>query len=77
MTVKGIFFAKEHPVRKRFQVRENQITLLLETDDKEEALKVWRDSHKKQLDKFHEIYELRNGVYRGTNQFAPGDQVRW
>ena len=68
---------KEPSVRKRFQVRENQLRLLLETDDKEEAMRVWRESHRKDISKFHEVYELRNGVYEGTNQFAPGDRVRW
>jgi len=64
-------------VRKRFQVRENQSSLLLETDDKEEAMRVWRESHRKDISKFHEVYEWLDGMYHGTNQFAPGDQVRW
>jgi len=79
-------FKKEHGVRsggkvkqfKKYRVYEGN-KVLLETDDKVEAEKVWRDSHRKTPGKFHELHRWspEEGHYEGISQFAPGDKVRW
>jgi len=61
----------------KYQVRENQSHLLLETDDREEAMRVWRECHRICPNKYHEVYEFWDGMYNGICQFKPGDEVRW
>ena len=68
---------KVHKNRGKYRVYENQTTLLLETDDRDEAMKVWRESHRKKPDKYHEVEEWWDGKYNGICQFKPGDQVKW
>jgi len=60
----------------QYRVYENN-DILLETGDKEEAMGVWRESHRKNPYKFHEVHEFWDGKYHGICQFAPGDEVRW
>jgi len=62
-----------HP---KYRLYENN-DVLLETENKEEAMSKWRDSHRKSPDKFHEVHEWWDGKYHGICQFAPGDKVRW
>jgi hypothetical protein len=62
--------------RKQFQVREDQSTLLLETDIKEEAIAAWIAFHRQRPKRYHEVYELIDGVYIGFRQYKPGDIVR-
>ena len=59
-------------MKKKYRVYEGN-KVLLETDDKEEAMRVWREAHRKQLNKFHEVHEYWDGRYNGTSQLAPGD----
>jgi len=65
-------------VRKEYRVYEDN-KVLVETDDKAEANRVWRDSHRKTPGKFHELHKwsTKEGHYTGISQFAPGDKVRW
>jgi hypothetical protein len=62
---------------KKYRVYEDVLNLILETDDKEEAMRMQRESHRKSPDKFHEVYEFWDGKYNGICQFAPNDQVKW
>ena len=62
--------------RKRYRVIENSIHIVLETNCKLEAENCWREAHRQNDTKFHEVYELIDGHYEGICQFAPGDKVR-
>jgi len=63
---------------KGFRVCENQLTLLVETDDKEEAVKVMREAHQKDPQKYHELYQFLDGQYIGIRQYEPGDPTdKW
>jgi hypothetical protein len=60
----------------KFRVLENN-DILKETNIREEAMRVWRDSHRKNPSKYHEVEEFWDGHYNGICQFKPGDPVRW
>jgi len=61
---------------KKYRVFENN-TILIETDDKEEAIWIMKKLHEKQSQKYHEIYQLTLGNYVGIRQYKPGDEVKW
>ena len=64
--------------RKEFEVYENQLTLLIETDNKEEAVKTMKEAHTKAPEKYHELFQLLDGRYIGVRQYAPNDPVdKW
>jgi len=62
---------------KKYRVYENQLTLILETDDKTEATARWRQAHRDKPDCYHELFEYWSGQYNGIAQFEPNDTVRW
>jgi hypothetical protein len=61
--------------RKEFQVYENQLTLLIETNDKEEAVKAMKETHRRFPEKYHELFQLLDGRYVGIRQYKPHDPV--
>jgi len=70
----GVFFEKI----KNFKVYENQLTLLIETDDKEEAVKAMKEAHKGSPEKYHELFQLLDGRYIGVRQYKPNDPInKW
>jgi len=56
--------------RKEFRVYENQLTLLIETNDKEEAVKTMREAHRAFPEKYHELFQLMDGRYIGERQYV-------
>lgn len=66
-------------IRKRYRVYENQLKLIIETNDKEEASIVMKKEHKEYPMRFHELEELQdNGMYIGIRQYKPfDDETKW
>jgi hypothetical protein len=60
---------------KAYRVYED-IAVLLETDDRKEAIEKMKSAHRKDRTKFHEVHRfnaLGDGRYCGTDQLSPGD----
>jgi len=60
---------------KKFRVYENQLKLLIETDDKSEAVKVMNNAHLEYSDRWHELFEYWDGRYNGIRQYKPRDSI--
>lgn len=61
---------------KEYRVEED-FKIILETDDREEAMRVWRERHRENPNLYHEVHQWWDGQYNGICQFKPGDKVRW
>ena len=63
--------------RKKYHVEEDIVDTVLETNDKDEAIREWKKRHRARPDLYHEIWTWNEdlGLYSGTHQYKPGDIV--
>ena len=66
------------PRNKTFRVMEGN-DIIVETDDKTEAVQAMKTAHHIHPSKFHELYQWEtDGRYHPLSQYAPGDdETKW